>query len=38
VFYATVYGLGIAIFLVAYVVRKRQGIDLSMAFREIPPE
>lgn len=38
VFYATAYGLGIVIFVVAYVVRKRQGINLSMAFREIPPE
>lgn len=38
VFYIAAYGLGVLIFVVAYVVRNRQGISLSMAFREIPPE
>ncbi|MDA4121393.1 MAG: APC family permease [Thaumarchaeota archaeon] len=37
-FYASAYGLGVVIFAVAYVVRRRQGIDLSLAFKEIPPE
>ncbi len=38
IFYIGAYGLGIVIFAAAYLVRKRQGIDLSMAFKEIPPE
>lgn len=38
IFYIGAYGLGIVIFVAAYLVRKRQGIDLSMAFKEIPPE
>ncbi len=37
-FYLGAYGLGIAIFVAAYFARKRQGINLSMAFKEIPPE
>jgi amino acid transporter len=38
VFYAVAYGVGIAIFLVAWAARKKQGVELSLAFAEIPPE
>jgi amino acid transporter len=38
VFYLGAYGLGIAIFVASYLASKRRGIDLSLAFKEIPPE
>jgi basic amino acid/polyamine antiporter, APA family len=38
IFYIFAYGLGIVIFAVAYVVRKNQGVNLTLAFKEIPPE
>ena len=38
VFYVGAYGLGIAIFVASYFASKRRGIDLSLAFKEIPPE
>jgi amino acid transporter len=38
VFYVLAYGLGVIIFIGAYVVRKRSGIELALAFKEIPPE
>jgi amino acid transporter len=38
IFYILAYGLGIVIFVVAYFVRKSQGINLTLAFKEIPPE
>jgi hypothetical protein len=38
VFYALAYGLGVIIFVSAYAFRKMQGVELSLAFREIPPE
>ncbi len=37
-FYALAYGIGIVIFLVAWGIRKRQGVQISLAFSEIPPE
>jgi hypothetical protein len=30
--------VGIALYYVAKAYRKRQGLDISAAFREIPPE
>jgi len=30
--------LGVLLFYVSKVVRRRQGIDLELAFREIPPD
>jgi amino acid transporter len=38
VFYGLAYGLGVVIFVVAYVVRKRSGADLLLSFKAIPPE
>ncbi len=38
IFYGLAYGLGVVIFATAYVVRKRQGIDISLIFKQIPPE
>jgi hypothetical protein len=32
------YGLAIIVYAVAYFVRKRQGIDLSLVNKEIPVE
>jgi amino acid transporter len=37
-FYGLAYGLGIVIFVVAYVIRKRAGADLMLSFKTIPPE
>jgi len=33
-----VLGAGLAIYFVSSAVRRRQGIDLSLAYRELPPE
>lgn len=38
VFYVVVYGLGIIIFATAYFVRRKSGVGLLLAFKEIPPE
>jgi hypothetical protein len=35
---AIVYAVAIAIYFVSREVRKRQGIDLDLAYRELPPE
>jgi amino acid transporter len=37
-FYGLVYGLGALIFGISYMVRRRQGQDILLAFREVPPE
>jgi amino acid transporter len=37
-FLVGVYGSGFAIYLLAVLYRRRQGIDVNLAFREIPPE
>jgi amino acid transporter len=37
-FYAVAYGLSIVIFVAAYAIRKRSGLDLSLVFKQIPPE
>ncbi|MEM0120531.1 MAG: APC family permease [Thermoprotei archaeon] len=37
-FYGLAYGVGIVIFVASYYYRKRQGVDLTLAFKEIPPE
>jgi hypothetical protein len=36
--FAAVAVIGIAIYIVSVLVRRRQGIDVTKAFREIPPE
>ena len=38
IFYGLAYGLGVVIFVVAYVVRKNSGADLLLSFKAIPPE
>jgi APA family basic amino acid/polyamine antiporter len=38
VFFGVAYGLGIIIYLAAYYFTKKSGLDLSLAFKEIPPE
>jgi hypothetical protein len=38
VFYGIAYGFGAVIFIAAYLIRKSQGIDISLIFKEIPPE
>jgi amino acid transporter len=35
---AIIAGLGIAIYPVSYLINKARGIDLRLAFRELPPE
>jgi amino acid transporter len=35
---AVIYASGIAIYTIAYIYNKRKGIDLSILFKEIPPE
>jgi amino acid transporter len=38
IFYALAYGVGIVIFVASYYYRRRQGVDITLAFKEIPPE
>lgn len=38
VFYYSVYSIGALIFVASYLIRRRQGVNLSLAFKEIPPE
>lgn len=38
VFYVVVYGLAIMIWVTAYFVRRKTGVGLLLAFKEIPPE
>jgi APA family basic amino acid/polyamine antiporter len=38
IFFVVAYGLGIIIYVAAYYFTKKSGLDLSLAFREIPPE
>jgi len=33
-----VYVVGFGIYFIARAIRRRQGIDLSLAHRELPPE
>jgi amino acid transporter len=37
-FYVFSYGLGIVIFVAAYIARKNSGLPLELSFKEIPPE
>jgi amino acid transporter len=36
--YGTLYGLGVAVFIIGYVRNKRRGLPLDLVFKEIPPE
>ena len=38
IFYAFTYGLGIVIFVAAYIARRNSGLPLELSFKEIPPE
>jgi hypothetical protein len=33
-----IYALGFAIYFASKAIRRRQGIDLELAYRELPPE
>jgi basic amino acid/polyamine antiporter, APA family len=38
IYMACLYGVALAIYLISWVVRRRQGMDLSMVYNEIPAE